>query len=110
MTNRKPQHLRKPQTLPPQPPPKGHVAFIVPCFDGENVEIGYSYRQIHIHLTYKQALAMKRITRGLVENHAMLEPLPGYESRHVQTSNDAVKWLLEQVPESAFDQSAGAKH
>lgn len=81
-------------------------------FDGTPVELGYSGRQIHVtNLSYEQATKLKRLVLGLHAAHKVLRATRDrITPKSVDSVSDAIKWLLEQLPDSEFDQSEGILH
>lgn len=68
------------------------VGFNCPIADARPDE--YAPRHLDVQLTTRQSIAMQRLFIGLDRDGARL-----LNDRRVVTAADAIRWLLEQVPE-----------
>lgn len=58
---------------------------------------GYRSRHIDLQLSAGEQEVVARLRAGLVERHATLVPKGEGRGKHVESANDAVRWLIQQV-------------
>lgn len=66
----------------------------VPMFPGDPP--GYCSRRIDLNLSGQQAATLRRVREQASANHDQLQ-----NGRHVETNNDIIKWLIEQIEVAA---------
>ena len=76
----------------PEPAPPAVRTVTIEAFLAEDLGDGYLSRHADCQLTRKQGEILRRLWRGLDQQHARLE-----SDKHVVNTVDAVRWLLEQI-------------